>query len=361
MKKFLKQIIREFFIKRTRNVWLKKTTSIRTDSLSRLLKNERQEVCNYWGQLGYKVNTETHKLFKMVSHYDKRFIPNDLYASVILPSLNPRMDSAVYVNKGTYDVLFKEIPQPTCILKNVRGIYWGEGKVLSFEEACKLLEQQKEFIIKPSVDSCGGVNVRKMMLANLAKEEKKLQVTELLKKYKENFVVQELVIQHEDTAQFNPESLNTFRICSLFLNGKFTILTCLLRCGQNGSVVDNGSAGGIMIPVYPDGRLAKYGLDHFLKPYEKSSNGVIFEGIRIEHYAKLESFIQDYYKLFPTCGLIAWDLAINKAGNPLMVEVNLCGPGIIEEQVSIGPFFGDRTDEVIEYVKTNPGKLYMSF
>lgn len=360
MKKFLKKIIRRFFIKRIRKEWIKRTLAIKTGSLNKLSMNECQEVRNYWGQLGYKVNLETHKLFKTVFHYDKRFVPNDLYVSLVLPSLNPRMDSSVYVNKGMYDVLFKEIPQPKCYVKNISGVYWVDSEVVCVQDAIDYLNYTaNEFIIKPAKDVCGGKNVRKINLSNIA--ERVTYLKQLFCEYKQDFVVQEIIRQHKETAQFNPESLNTFRICSLFLNGKFSILTSLLRCGQNGSIVDNGSAGGIMIPVSSDGYLAKYGLDHFLKLYEKSFNGISFDGICIKNYSKLESFIRKYYRLFPTCSLIAWDLAINEFGEPLMIEVNLCGPGIIEEQVSIGPFFGDRTDEVIEYVKTHPGKLYMSF
>ena len=81
----------------------------------------------------------------------------------------------------------------------------------------------------------------------------------------------------------------------------------------------------------------------------------------LENYSKIEQFVANYHSYFPTCHLIAWDLAITDEGKVLMVEVNINGPCIYDEQGATGPFFGDRTDEVIEYVKTHPGKLYMSF
>ncbi|MFR3332104.1 MAG: sugar-transfer associated ATP-grasp domain-containing protein [Odoribacter splanchnicus] len=361
MKETLKSFLRKVCIYRYRNANLKDIKELLpSDRRKRLTTCEKREVRELWGKLGCKVDLTYPELFKTKSHYDKRFVPEDIYVGHLLPTLNPRRDAYSFVNKGLYDVLFKEIPHPKCILKNIMGVYWCEGKILSRDEAAELLEKQDEFVIKPSVDSFGGSNVRKIDFKVLDNGEKAKQIKELLSQYDINFVVQEVVKQHQETACFNPESLNTFRICSLFLNGKLSILTRLLRCGQNGSVVDNGFAGGIMIPVYADGRLAKQGLDHTFKRYEKSSNGIVFEGRRIENYPKLERFIEKYYRLFPTCSLIAWDLAIDETGEPLMVEVNLVYPGITEEQVSLGPFFGDRTEEVIDYVREHPGTIYLS-
>lgn len=324
----------------------------------RLTEQEWKEVQDYWSGLECRVGRNYFEVFKALKSFDKKFLPEDIYVSLILPSLNPRKDSYTYVNKGLYDLLFKEIPQPVCYVKNISGVYWQNDKILDDEQVCTFLSNKiGQFIIKPSLNSFGGANVKKVNLAAIEPIRKKQYVKDLLLQYKSDFVIQEVVQQHSETAQFNPESLNTFRICSLVLNGKLSILTRLLRCGQNGSVIDNGFAGGIMIPVLPDGRLSKYGVDHNFKKYERSSNGIVFDGICLNHYSKLEAFIAEYHRFFPTCHLIAWDLAIDKNGDPLMIEVNLVCPGITEEQGTIGPFFGDRTDEVIEYVKTHQGKL----
>lgn len=362
MKRILKSLFRNIIIRRRRKELLKSGKELLTNfQCQRLTANERKEVKEYWGELGYKVDMTYPVLFKTINYYDKKFLPEDLYASVILASLNPRMDSFVYVNKGMYDSLFKMIPQPRCFVKNIGGVYWNERCLLDKNEVVSYIETRLEsFIIKPSVGTFGGAKVKKINLNDIGVVSRREYIEDLLRYYKTDFVIQEVVDQHIETAQFNAESLNTFRICSLFLNGKLSILTRLLRCGQNGSVVDNGFAGGIMVPVMSDGRLAKYGLDHVFNKYEKSSNGIVFDGIILQHYSKLEQFIEKYHVLFPTCHLIAWDLAIDKNGSPLMIEVNLISPGITEEQVSIGPFFGDRTDEVIKYVKENPGKMYMT-
>ena len=361
MKRHLKRIIRSFFIRRIRKSEIATIKSLCINSArERLTFAEHQEICEYWGQLGYKVNAESHKLFKTISCYDKHFVPNDLYVAVILPSLNPRVDSAVYVNKGTSDLLFKEIPQAKCYVKNISGVYWIGTKAVSMQETINYLNQSvDEFIIKPSKDSSGGKNVRKVKLPNISERTDCLK--RLFNEYKQDFVVQEIIRQHEETAQFNPESLNTIRVCSLFLNNKLSLLTCRLRCGQNGAVLDNIHSGGVFIPILSGGRLFEYGMDLHYRKYTKSSNGIVFSRTVISNYTKIEEFVSKYHVYFPTCHLIAWDLAITEDGNVVMVEVNINGPCIYDEQGISGPFFGDRTDEVIEYVKTHPGKLYMSF
>lgn len=48
--------------------------------------------------------------------------------------------------------------------------------------------------------------------------------------------------------------------------------------------------------------------------------------------------------------LIAWDLAIDEKGDPLLIEINLPYSAIDLMQISIGPLFGDQTEEIIRKV-----------
>lgn len=359
MKKYLKAIVHLFLVKRIRDEWIGRIKSIKKTPIV-LTRDERVEIQKYWGQLHCRVNMESHNKLKVLSSYDKRFVPKDLYVSLIMPSLNPRMDSAVLVNKGLYDVLFERIPQARCYVKNIAGEYWQGRNTLSKQSAIDFLaDNVDDFIIKPSCDSSGGKNVRRINLSG--QKEKKPYLNFLFEEYEQNFIVQELISQNEDTARFNPDSLNTIRMTTLNLNGKFTILASGLRCGQQGAVVDNLAGGGIYVPINADGFLHEYGFDHFGNKYAKSSNGILFKGMKIGHYSHLVDFVTVYHSLFPTCHFIGWDLALNEKGEPLMIEINLNCPIIFIIQVATGPIFGDRTDEVIEYVKNHPGKLYMSF
>lgn len=48
--------------------------------------------------------------------------------------------------------------------------------------------------------------------------------------------------------------------------------------------------------------------------------------------------------------LVSWDLAIDDAGNPLVIEINLKDQGISSHQVVNGPLFGEFTDQVLEQI-----------
>ena len=60
--------------------------------------------------------------------------------------------------------------------------------------------------------------------------------------------------------------------------------------------------------------------------------------------------------MIPNIGIVGWDVALDSNDNPLLIEVNIGGPGILYEQLCTGPIFGERTQEVIEYCK----KLFCS-
>ena len=50
--------------------------------------------------------------------------------------------------------------------------------------------------------------------------------------------------------------------------------------------------------------------------------------------------------------LVAWDISIGPDREPRVVEANLWKPGINLNQVNSGPLFGDRTEEVLRYVRS---------
>lgn len=57
---------------------------------------------------------------------------------------------------------------------------------------------------------------------------------------------------------------------------------------------------------------------------------------------------------FPLCRFIGWDICIGEKGEPIVIEINSSQPGIFGEQICNGPMFGERTQEVIDYIKNKP-------
>jgi hypothetical protein len=59
--------------------------------------------------------------------------------------------------------------------------------------------------------------------------------------------------------------------------------------------------------------------------------------------------------------LIAWDFAVDSNGTPIVIEINLDSGEIQFHQIYNGPLFGDRTGEVVEYIKKHPLKRFAYF
>lgn len=72
----------------------------------------------------------------------------------------------------------------------------------------------------------------------------------------------------------------------------------------------------------------------------------------------MKEFVQYWHqKSFPFASLIGWDIIINEKGKPIVIEINLDSADIAPHQIFNGPIFGDRTDEVLEYMKNNPQRM----
>ena len=86
------------------------------------------------------------------------------------------------------------------------------------------------------------------------------------------------------------------------------------------------------------------------KKYE-SPTGVEFAGIIVPEFSQIKQKIIDFHKKIPFANLIGWDVTIDEQGNPIVIEVNLDSALIETHQVFNGPVFGERFNEVREYIE----------
>ena len=290
-------------------------------SLSSLTKQEYRAIESIWGKIGLKPYSHFYQLFKTIDHFDPLYLSDDLYYPVIVQALNPKRYIYAFSHKGHFPVLFGGIRQPALVaLSNGGIIFNSDFDIISGADAIELLQQRKMFIIKPTVNTSGGKGVK---LVNDVSDE---DVQSLLREYGDNWIAQEIVEQSAETAQFNDTSLNTFRITTLFINGRVTTQSIIFKTGSTGSVVDNLSSGGVLIGVSKDGELRNFGINNEFCKCDKTASGMTLNGV-------------------------GWDVALDISGQPIVIEANLINPGILFEQLAITtPIFGERTEEVVQYV-----------
>ena len=53
---------------------------------------------------------------------------------------------------------------------------------------------------------------------------------------------------------------------------------------------------------------------------------------------------------FPHFRLVAWDFAIDRTETPVLIEVNFNDAGLESLQLTNGPVFGSRTEEILSEV-----------
>ena len=350
--RYVRSLIQKIRVSRVRKRWLQeenKMSIIR--HLPPLNRIELKQIRQTWGGIPFSTrHLQSYRLYKAVRGFDSRFLPMPLYDPSIIRVFNPKEDAAVFVNKGLFERLFSELKQPQCFFKRINSNFYVQGyQVADLDYIIDYWTTLGSFVIKPSKNSHGGVGVR-VFNRHITKDEAIL----LIQEYKDDFLVQEVVRQHDETSVFNKTSINTIRIISLYLNGRVSILRSSLRIGLPGSVVDNAGAGGIMVGLDEYGRLFDFGITQTFEKIWLTANGIEFSGRRVTAFPKIRKIvIENHAFLYPTLGMVAWDFAVGADGSPIFLEGNTKVPGIFWIQFCTGPIFGERTQEVVNYCKSN--------
>lgn len=328
-----------------------------------LSKSEWNEVKDIWDirmdGRRLKLYQKGYRLFKGLcgeENFSPLYCPNILFEPYILRSLNLPVHVLGLERKDMYDTLFPNIPKPKTVFKCIGGIFFdSQMNIISIDDALRLLHNHETVCVKPTFFSACGNGVRCLDCKNLTHE----QFTEFFSSYGENYIVQEVLKQSVKTSMLSKKSLNTFRVSTLFINGKCSICTIINRIGREDSFVDNGFAGNYCVGVNEDGTYQPQAYDVKYKTYSQTDTGIRYEGFRLEEIKELVEIVKKTHtRCLPHCGFCGWDFALDTNNEWNLIEVNLYAPGIEMEQICPGkPLFGDRTREVIEYVNNHQPSL----
>ena len=117
--------------------------------------------------------------------------------------------------------MFPYIKQPRTILRNSNhSFYDGSGKIISFNQAKSLLESETRFVIKPAIYSGEGIDI--FFYEKDDCHDMDFQI--MMESYGSDYIVQEVITQHEVLANIHPSSLNTIRVISFCSVAKFIFL-----------------------------------------------------------------------------------------------------------------------------------------
>lgn len=313
---------------------------------------ERQIISEKWGKCipNPKIGYDQFALYKYLHGFDVDFVPNSYFHPYIGKYLLDNQAGKILSNKNMLWSFLHGLPQVGVMIRKFEGRYYDDNfDEISTEKAVKILKEYAgDKIIKQATDSFGGASI-KLIKSDLSDEE----LQEMLSNFSNDFVVQGKVNQSEELSILNPTSLNTLRVNTLFLNGKFSVTTMGLRIGGRGSVVDNASSGGVMAGVNDDGSLKKFAYDLYGHKTD-IVNGVQLAPFKVPNVKGVKELCVAAHKRMLQSKMIAWDIAIDVENKPLILEANVgytgFYPGIRAIQLCSGPVFGNRTQEVIDFV-----------
>lgn len=321
------------------------------DSIPELSIDEKSLIKAKWGLIcpDISVGYRAFQVFKKYDRFNENYVPESYFYPYIIRALNPTQDYESLVHKGLIDSLFSDMARPDTVLKSFENSFIGMGySALRREDLTSYLESFNcDFIIKPAKDTNSGKGI-KIINKGIGKEE----MNNIVNAFKTDFVIQKIVPQSGFTSQFNPTSLNTFRILTLFLNGQCTLCYAILKLGAPGRFVDNGANGGLWVGIQKDGKLNEWGIN-FQGDVHYEHNGVILKNKQVPNLDKIIEFARRAHAHIPMCGMVAWDIALDAGNNPLLIEANMWWPGISYGEICSGPVFDTRTDEVIDFVKSH--------
>jgi len=301
-----------------------------------------------WSSFRKKVDLNTLRICKNISGYaDSRIIPEDIFVSDIEPSL--MIDKSVYLlsHKSFYNKWFPNGIFPEDIFHCIGGQYLDSDlnpiSIDGLEKMAKNLSYP--VVMKPNWNSFGGKDI------HFIESDKKL--LDLCSRGND-FVVQKQIIQHDFFDKYNPIGLNTIRVYAYksVKDDSCHIINMALRMGKGGSL-DNETAGGIHTFINQEGFLNNYAVDKYGSKYDKHPDTSYSFDEKIPEVDKLKKLAVKIATQVYLTRIVGLDMCYDKEGNWRVIEVNTKGHTTRFSQYGGQPFFGEFTDEVIEYCKLN--------
>jgi hypothetical protein len=238
------------------------------------------------------------------------------------------------------------------IFENCNGICWtDDGRCVGSSDACKMLVDSGEVVIKPTIDTMGARGVRLCNFKNGIDIKSNKTVDEILQEYQSNFIVQRKVINHESINRLYSNSVNTLRVITFITEDGIHLAPLSMRIGIGGRFVDNG---GIFIGVNLDGTLYPEGFSKkHIKRYKKHPDtGIVFEGYRIEGVKEITNACMKLHSMLPQLKMLSWDMAYDENGNIVIIEVNTTAQSVWFPQMVTGKsIFGEYTAEMLRLAR----------
>lgn len=322
------------------------------------------EYLQQWQSISKYVSPIDYRLFSQFVGQDKNIVPEYVMHNVIEPVFHPKEFLSFYNDKNMYDKLLPQEFLARTFFRNIHGMCYGGGyNIINQEDVFDLMalcDGSKKIIVKPTIDTGNGNRIliyeKRGATYNPLNSDVTFSLPSIAAVYSnKDFVIQECLEQSSFTSQFNPSSVNTFRVFTYksVTDDAVHVLGIVFRIGASKALVDNCHAGGKFIGVNHDGSFANDCVfDQYGNKYPEF-NGIKFydQKFIVPEFDKILNFSKRIGELICHNRTLDLDVMIDKNGDPKLIEFNvdMCSPWLY--QYTVGSVFGEYTQEVINYVK----------
>jgi len=196
---------------------------------------------------------------------------------------------------------------------------------VSFEEFTNFLSN-KDVVFAKVIDGFGGHGISKIVLKDF--EDKQYLFDELLSH--KQYLVEEALIQSKELNEINPNSISSFRVVTLYKDGKSYLLNNALRVNQNDAEVI-GCTDDLYFKLGENGKIVSNVIDDYGNIYEKHPlTNKVFKDVCIPDVKEAFKICLDAALKLPNLRYIGWDVGFTSKG-PCLIEGNeFPGYGIIQ-------------------------------
>lgn len=197
------------------------------------------------------------------------------------------------------------------------------------------VEQIREFVTRHGAvmakvpDSLGGIGIGKREASDISDFE--AFRAELISG--RQFLLEELIPQHEEMSRLCNTSVNTLRVISFFDGDRVNVIASVLKIG-NGGAIDNFSHGG-MYTMLDDRGVAQFaafdGENQTFTVHPVTGTSIV--GFQVPMFDEVLRFVDTIARVVPQVPYVGWDIAISPDG-PVVIEGNY-NTGVFQSKPSV--------------------------
>lgn len=179
------------------------------------------------------------------------------------------------------------------------------------------------------------------------------------KALKQKLLLEEVLTQHKELAEFNQSSVNSFRVVTLVCaDNTVKVMAGVLRLGRKGKFADNFHHHGIASLIDVEtGIVCTVGVDREWNRFViHPDSGKPIVGFKVPEWNSIVDTVKQAAMVHPEVRYVGWDVTIKADGTIVLIEGN---PGAdpdvtqIEDQIGKWPIYKPLLEQIKKQKKIN--------